>query len=806
MAEETYGYGYDASKQSGQDDGSIKIQELVYLCTSKWYWFLVSLVLAFSLAALYILVTQPIYTRQASILIKDDNSNSSLSKEFGQFSDMGLANSNTNLYNEMISLKSPSYMVDVVKKLDLDMNYVVNGTFHDEILYGKSLPVKATLQDVREEENASFTMLLKHNGVVELNDFVKNGEKAKSTTPIIAKVGMITHTPIGRILLTAGQAYVGQQEKPIVVTKSGLSDVTDAYAKRLSVELKDEKASVVDIRIDDTSPQRAEDILNCLFLVYNEKWVEDINKQAISTSNFIDEELRTIERELGSVDENISSYKSKHLVPDVAIASNLYMNKAELTSTKLLELDNQLYIAKYIRHQLTSKRNQNALLPANSGIDNASVSQQIIAYNDKLLQRNKLVANSSANNPLVVELDEGLASTRSAIVSSLDNVIVTVSNQIADLKSSENQTNEKIASNPKQAKYLLSVERQQKVKEQLYLFLLQKREENQLSKAFTAYNTKLLTPPAGKKSPSKPVKINVMIITLVLGLIIPLVLLIILNNLDNKVHSRKDLDTLTIPFLGEIPLSYHRRRGLLSFLNKRKEVREIVVQEKSGNEINEAFRVLRTNLEFVAGKGDGCKTIMFTSANVGSGKTFTTMNLAVSFAIKGKKVMVIDLDLRKASLSTFVKSPAKGFADYLSGHVEKLSQIVVSGTIHPNLDVLPVGTIPPNPTELLFSERLEQTVAELKKQYDYLFIDCPPLEIVADASIVNKLADMTVYVIRAELFDKRLLPDVEKYYQEKRYKNINIILNGTITESGGYGGYHRYGYSYGYRYGYGDKK
>ena len=187
MAEETYGYGYDASKQSGQDDGSIKIQELVYLCTSKWYWFLVSLVLAFSLAALYILVTQPIYTRQASILIKDDNSNSSLSKEFGQFSDMGLANSNTNLYNEMISLKSPSYMVDVVKKLDLDMNYVVNGTFHDEILYGKSLPVKATLQDVREEENASFTMLLKHNGVVELNDFVKNGEKAKSTTPLSQK-------------------------------------------------------------------------------------------------------------------------------------------------------------------------------------------------------------------------------------------------------------------------------------------------------------------------------------------------------------------------------------------------------------------------------------------------------------------------------------------------------------------------------------------------------------------------------------------------------------------------------------------
>lgn len=803
MAEETY-YATPKNGQGANDDLA-RLQDWMYLCMEKWYWFLATIIVTFGLGAAYILVTPPSYTRQASILIKEDDNASNLSSEFGQFSDMGIKGNNTNLYNEMISLKSPSYMVEVVKNLHLDMRYQVDGTFHEVELYGKNLPITVVMPDLNENDNASLTVKLLSGNKAELSDFVKNGTEHDNATMTVA-LGQLVQTPIGKIRITPTNRYTGALETPIYVTRRNISDVTNSYVASLQVDLNDDKASVVDIKVDDVSPERAEDVLNNLFEVYNQKWVEDINKQAISTSEFIDEELRTIESQLGNVDEDISSYKSEHMVPDVATAQNLYMNKAEQTSSKILDLDNQLYMAKYIKSQLSSRANKHRLLPANSGIDNQSVSQQISAYNEKLLQRNNLAANSSASNPLVMDLDQGLEATRQAIIASLNNVIVTISNQIADLQGSERETKEQISSNPKQAKYLLSVERQQKVKEQLYLFLLQKKEENQLSKAFTAYNTKMLNPPAGKKTPTKPVKFNVMLIALALGIFIPMVVLFIISNFDTKIHSRKDLDSLTIPFLGEIPLSYHKRRGLLSFLNKRKEIREIVVQEKSGNEINEAFRVLRTNLEFVAGKGNGCKTIMFTSANVGSGKTFTTMNLAVSFAIKGKKVMVIDLDLRKASLSTFVKSPSKGFADYLSGHVENLSQIVVSDTIHPNLDVLPVGTIPPNPTELLFSERLEQTVAELKKQYDYLFIDCPPLEIVADASIVNKLADMTVYVIRAELFDKRLLPDVEKYYQEKRYKNINIILNGTITESGGYGGYHRYGYSYGYRYGYGDKK
>jgi tyrosine-protein kinase Etk/Wzc len=799
MAEE-YQNSYGGKKVN---DDFAKIQEWLYLCVAKWYWFLIALVITFSLAAFYILVTPPIFTRQTSILIRQDDNNgpASLSSEFGKFSDFGISSGNTNLYNEIISLQSPSNMLEVVKGLHLDMNYKIKGTFHEIVLYGKSLPIEVSMPDLNQDETAAVTVNLNESGVVELSDFKRNG--VENTDKIIkARLGSVVSSPIGKIIVTPSQYYVGKYDSPIYVSRVGLSDITNSYVSRLTVDLNNDKASVIDLTIDDVSPKRAEDILNMLFVVYNEQWVADINKAAISTSKFIDEELSTIESELGNVDEDISSFKSKHLVPDIATASNLYMNKSEATSAKLLDLNNQLNMAKYIRHQLSNEGNRYKLLPANSGIDNASVAQQIIEYNEKLQQRNSLVANSSTSNPLVVDLDRALSATRNAIITSLDNVLVTLKVEIGSLKGSEQETTSQIAQSPAQAKYLLSVERQQKVKEQLYLFLLQKREENQLSKAFTAYNTRMINPPAGSKNPTKPVKINLFLIAFVLGLFIPMIILFIVNNMDTAVHTRKDLDSLTMPFIGEIPLSYRKRKGIFAFFNK-KEIRQIVVQEKSRNEINEAFRVVRTNLEFISGKDEKSKVIMLTSANSGSGKTFITMNLATSFAIKGKKVLVIDLDMRKASLSTFVNTPDTGISDYLSERIDDFENIIVKGKTNPNLDAIPVGTIPPNPTELLFSERLVNAINVLKTRYDFIFIDCPPLEIVADASIINKFCDMTVFVVRAGLFDRSMMPDVEKYYTEHRYKNMTLILNGTTTESNGYG-YHKYGYSYGYSYGYGE--
>ena len=491
------------------------------------------------------------------------------------------------------------------------------------------------------------------------------------------------------------------------------------------------------------------------------------------------------------MDANISNYKSEHQIPDVQAASQIYLNKAETTSSELLNLKNQLHMAKYIKSQLGGDGTK--ILPANSGIDNPMVSQQILAYNEKVIQRNNLVSNSSTANPYVQDLDKEISAMRQAIGAALDNVIVTLDGQINSLQGSAARTENKLSSSPTLEKNLLGVTRNQKVMEQQYMFLLQKKEENQLSKAFTTLNSRMLAKPMGKSYPTKPVKMNVFVIAMVLGMLIPIAILFLINSLQTTVRGRSDLDVLTIPFVGEIPLSYKKWKGLLSIFNRHDEVREIVVSEQGSDVINEAFRVVRTNLEFISGREGKNKVMMFTSSNPGSGKTFVSANLATSFAIKGKHVIIIDLDLRKASSSTLVGSPSQGVADYLSERVDDLDRLILKGKISPNLDFLPVGTIPPNPTELLFSSRFEELITKLRGIYDLVVIDCPPVEIVADATIVNKLCDMTVYVIRSGVMERSMLSEVEKYYTDKRFKNMSVILNGTNKENSGYG---RYGYTY----------
>lgn len=773
-----------------------KIQEWLYMCLSKWYWFVISLVIALGLAMLYLLVATPSYTRKASILIKDDEKSSTLSSEFSMFSDMGFQVGKTNIYNEMITFSSPSYMREVVEELHLDMNYKTDGRFHELTLYGKTQPVIVSLIDIDPDSYASFSMQLKDDNMVELTDFKSEDMQEISTQVVKGTFRTPLKTPIGQVVITPTQHYYGRYETPIRVSKNRISDVANQYAGKLTVELNQERASVVDISLSDVSSQRAEDVLNTLYKVYKEKWKEDINEQAVNACKYIDRELDSIRSQLGSVDADIAMQKSASLTPDMGIATQINLNKIENTSAQLLDLDNQIYMANLIKNQLSGSEYK--LLPPNSGIDNQAVSAQIRDYNEKVLQRNSLADNSGKNNPLVQDLDNQLNSSRASIITSLNTVVSTLNDRKNSLEASRSQTTQKIEATPTQARDLLGAERNQKVKEQLYLFLLQKREENQLSRNTVANNAKLLNPPSGSRSPSSPVKINVLIIALVLGFLLPMLILFIVNNLNTKVRGRQDIQNLSIPFIGEIPLSYRKRKGLLAIFNRRKDVREIVVQEKNGNNINEAFRVVRTNLEFVLGKDN--KVVMLTSSNVGSGKTFVSTNLATSFAIKGMKTLLIDLDLRKASMSTFVDSPPRGISDFLNGQYENIEDVLVKGKIHENLDVLPVGTIPPNPTELLFSELLSKLMVTMRERYDYIIIDCPPIDIVADASIINKHVDVTLYVLRSGLLDRQMLPEIERYYEEKRFNNMVLLLNGTTEDSNGYG-YRRYGYGYSYGYG-----
>lgn len=783
------------NKPAGNDD-FLRIQDLFILCLAKWYWFVISLAILLGAATIYLLKTPPVYTRSASLLIKEDGKSGSGNEAAGVLGDIDIFRTSTNINNEMLSMQSPAVMYEVVRRLHLDVNYTTDGRFYDPVIYGSDNPYEVSFFDLGDAESASFTLRPDKDGQVKLTDFTRNGEEADGDA--VTALNDTVQTPVGRLLVNARPGSTAAQQT-VFVSRISMQDATAGYSSRLSVALNDEKSTVVNLTLQDVCTQRAEDVLNTLISVYNENWVKDKNQIAVSTSMFINERLGVIERELGNVDEDISSYKSENLLPDVQAAASMYMAESSETNAKIQTLNTQLSMTRYVRSYLTGASSRNQLLPANSGIENSGIEKQIAEYNTLQLRRNDLVANSSETNPLVVDMDHSLHALRDAIIRTLDNYVTTLNTQLRALQQSARQTTARIAANPSQGKYLLSVERQQKVKESLYLFLLQKREENELSQAFTAYNTRVIMPPSGSMAPTAPAKKNILLIAFVVGLIVPVAVIFLRESMNTRIRGRKDLEALTLPFVGEIPQAATKKKGTSD--KKSTENNPIVVHEGSRDIINEAFRVLRTNLEFMTDKEQHSNVIVVTSFNPGSGKSFLAMNIAVSLAIKQKKVLVIDGDMRHGSTSAYVGSPQTGLSNYLSGHVNNLKDIIVTDARHANLQFLPVGTIPPNPTELLFSDRLKQLIDTVRSQYDYIFIDCPPIEMVADTQIIEQLADRTLFVVRTGLLERSMLPELQRIYDEKKYKNMALILNGTVGSGGHYG--YRYGYRYGYHYGYG---
>ena len=769
------------------------------------------------LTVIYLLRQPNVYTRYTSLLIKEEGRGTkTFASELNNAVGMGMFSNRTNVDNELISIQSPDVVLEVVRRLGLDVNYTTDGTFHRNTLYGRSLPIKVQFKELSYNEGCQFTIKLKEDGQLVLSDFKKRGESVGDD--VTMKIGQEVNTPVGKLKITASPYYKKLKDKVnrIYISRAGLMPAIRSYKARMSAKLSSKESTIIDIVYRDVNIQRAEEFLNTLISVYNENWVKDKNQIAVSTSQFINERLVVIESELGNVDSDISSYKSANQIPDIAAASNMYMQTANQASVQISDLNNQLYMARYIREHVNNRNNKDQLLPANSGINSRVIEQQINEYNDKMLQRNSLVANSSEENPIVVDMDKNLSDMRNSIVSSIDNEVNTLNTQIRGMQGIRGASTARLSSNPKQAQHLLSVERQQKVKEALYLFLLQKREENELSQAFTAYNTRVITSPTGSMFPTSPKRKVILLGAFLLSLLIPLILIYLREKMNSKVRGRKDIEKLTAPFVGEIPQygKKPKRQWFSLIKNKLETVKEkptkeetpkeeppkILVKPGSRNIINEAFRVVRTNMEFMAGGEQQAKVIMLTSANPGSGKTFLTMNIATSFAIKEKKVVAIDLDMRRASLSEFVNKPKQGVSDFLNGSVEHWQDVMVSVEGYDHLSVIPVGTIPPNPAELLFSPRLQQLLDDLRQQFDLIFLDCPPVEIVADASVIAKWADMTVFVIRAGLMEREMLPVIEGYYKDKKFNNMSVLLNGTTAVGSRYG-YHRYGYHYGYAYG-----
>lgn len=776
---------------------SLSISEIFFITLHSWPWILFSVILCVSAAYIYLLRTPSVYTRSAELLIKENNKGRTAGAD--EFARLGIIPNNTNIQNEITNLQAKDLMEEVVKRLGLDINYYFKGRFYDIVAYGYDLPVKATLKDFPDESSLTFDLTVNNKGKVTIKNLTEANKPAVEKM-FTGNLNDSIQTPVGKIVVTATSVYAKGETINLMVKKRPLTVARDSYNSRLSVSMSNEKSTVLELAISDQSIQRADEILNTLINVYNENWIRDRNQIAVSTSNFINDRLGVIEGELGNVDSDISSYKSATLTPDVTAAASMYMGQNQQTQAQILDVNNQLSMARYIRSYLASSDNKDQLLPANSGLNSSSVMTLIGEYNEKILQRNSLVAKSSEENPIVRQLDEQLNRQRQAIVRTIDNEIIALNTQLKSLRGSEAATVSKLASNPNVAKNLLSVERQQKVKESLYLFLLQKREENELSQAFTAYNTRIVNKPGAAGVPPTPNHRKILAIAFLIGLAIPFGCTFARETLNTKVRGRKDVENLSIPFLGEIPL-YGSNRKKIKF-GREKEVHAIVVEAGKRDVINEAFRVLRTNFEFMRGHKGEADVVAITSFNPGSGKSFTTMNLAVALALKKQRVLVIDGDMRHGSTSAYVGSPEKGISDVLIGNTLNVCETIVADNDIPNFHILPVGTIPPNPTELLETNYFPDLISGLRKQYDYILIDCPPIEVVADAQIIDKQVDRTVFVLRAGLFERSMLSQLDKLYDEKKFKNMAIILNGTKSNNGRYGSYY-YGYGYGYGYNYG---
>lgn len=787
-----------ASKKHQNQSGSVPLSDIFFLTIHQWPWILLSVFICVGVAYIYLLRTPTVYSRSAEILIKDDQNGQSISSS--EFESLGLFQSSTNIQNEMTNLMAKDLMEEVVKRLGLDINYYRNGRFHDVVAYGTDLPVKLSLSGFPDEGSLSMDLSVNKDGKVTISDLAVPGHES-SSTDFTGNFSDSIATPVGKIVVSPTPNYKAGEEVKLIVDKKPLSASIDSYTGRLTVTMSNEKSTVLKLTLSDQSTQRADDVLNTLIGIYNENWIRDKNQIAISTSNFINERLGVIEGELGIVDSDISTYKSENLVPDVEAAASMYMTQSQQTQAEILDVSNQLSMARYIRSYLTAEGNRDKLLPASTGLRSNSVLSLISEYNEKLLQRNSLVIKSSDKNPLVIQLDEQLNAQRQAVISSIDNEIIALDTQLKSLRGSEAKTMSRIASNPTQAKNLLSTERQQKVKEALYLFLLQKREENELSQAFTAYNTRIVNKPGFSGVPPTPNRRNILAMAFIIGLAIPFGVTYVRTTSNTKLRGRKDVENLSTPFLGEIPqYSKDGRRG------KKKdhsEANTIVVREGKRDIINEAFRVLRTNVEFMCNAIDGSKVIAFTSFNPGSGKSFISVNLATSIALKGRKVLIIDGDMRHGSTSSYIGSPSTGLADYLSGADNDLSSLIVKDQMCDTLSFLLVGSNPPNPTELLESPRFAELIEKMKSEYDYIVIDCPPIEVVADAQIIDRYVDRTFFIIRAGLLERSMLPEIDRLYEEKKYRNMAFILNGTRNDKGRYGYSHSYRYGYGYGYGYG---
>lgn len=751
----------------------------------KW-WYVASLAFFLCVGVFYLYVTPKVYSRVAKVLIDESNQDATMRNLGVASAGMMRLRSFNSVENEIETFASPDLMQVVVERLGLQTRYVQEQILRDVELY-RNCPFDARFAGENPHSPYSFKVTPAGEEGFVLSEFRLKDEKFKEEVP--GSYGDTLQTPVGKVVLYPVETDVDFNHPVKVSWTTGMS-AAKAFCRNMHIALSGKESSVLVFSINDTYPSRASSILSTLIDVYNEMWINNKNRAAINTTDFINERLVVIEKELGLVEDALKQYKSKNNLTDIKAVAQSYVTESSEYATKAFEVNNQLSIAQYIKEYLNNPANSLSLIPSNLGLTSASVEAQIKEYNDIVLQRDRLLSGGGENNPMVTDLNAALASIRTAILRSIDNLIATLQLQLSKIESQEKQILARMSSNSGQELQLLSIERQQQITQELYMFLLQKREENELAALINVGNTRVIMNPNGSSNPVSPNRMMIMFIMIVLGCGAPFGFFLVKKLLDTSIKHKSDLGNLSVPFLAEIP-----KMGKDGF---NRDECKVIVKPGSRDMMNEAFRVLRTNVDLMLGKNAGSRVIMFTSFNPGAGKTFSIMNVAASMALKKSKAIIVDLDLRKATLSQALGKEHTGVAAYLNGKIDDYRPYV--DEIAPDLYHLPVGTLPPNPTELLLTDRFARMVDDLKQEYDYVFLDCPPIDIVADASLITEKADMTIFVLRSGRIDKASIPYIDELYRSGKYSHMAMILNGVEFEQKKYG-YGRHGYGYGYGYG-----
>lgn len=568
--------------------------------------------------------------------------------------------------------------------------------------------------------------------------------------------------------------------------------MAESIKSKLKTNIENDKSTIISIEYSAPSTDEADRVLSTIVTVYNEQWMEDNNMIAINSSHFIEDRLQLLRKDLGNIDDSISKFKKQHNITDLEHVSDIYLQQQSQSDADIMRLSSQRSMAQFIYNILKDKAKKHQLLPTNTGLNNV-LQEQINQYNSMLLQLKNSLTATSSQNPLIIKQEAELDELRHNILSTIDNQIKVLSIQIGAMQGYNEEVNSKISSNPNQAKHLASVEREQKVKESLYLYLLQKKEENQISLTYSSKNTQMIDMPHGSEMPTSPKKSLILFSAILFAIIAPTVILFVRESFDNSVRCKVDIEHRTsLSLIGDIPLYQQKnKRNIIDILiGKRKPNKNMLVVEPDKQDlVNEAFRYVRSNLEFMTTNRNTNNVYIITSNYAGSGKTFITTNLAVSLAIVGKKVLLIDGDLRHASASRMFHTKNKGLADYLAEQETNFENLLYHSEKYDTLDVMPVGTIPPNPTELLSNKRMQTLIDDMRSHYDFILIDCPPAEALADTGIIEQYADRTLFVMRAGMFDRRNISDLDTDVENGKFKHMSIILNASQL-GGRYGYYH----------------